>query len=49
MATIVEDFRGSYVLRYRPQGVKPGGWHKLEVKIAQPESFKIRARKGYDG
>jgi hypothetical protein len=48
LARIVADFRSSYVLRYRPQGVKAGGWHKLEVKIAQPGSFRIRARKGYE-
>jgi VWFA-related protein len=49
LGRIVADFRSSYVVRYRPQGVKAGGWHKLEVKIARPGSFKIRARKGYEG
>jgi hypothetical protein len=49
LGRIVADFRSSYVVRYRPQGVKPGGWHKLEVRIARPGSFKIRARKGYEG
>jgi VWFA-related protein len=49
LASIVAEFRTSYVLRYRPQGVKSGGWHKLEVRIAKPGSFKIRARMGYEG
>jgi VWFA-related protein len=49
MAEIIADFRSSYVLRYSPRGVAPSGWHELGVKIARPGSFRIRARKGYEG
>lgn len=46
---IVADFRSSYVLRYTPAGVRPGGWHELKVKLTRPGSFTLRARKGYEG
>ena len=42
----LEEFRTSYVLRYRPVGVKPGGWHELGVKIAKRD-YDVRARAGY--
>ena len=42
----LEEFRTSYVLRYRPVGVKAGGWHELGVKIAQ-RGYDVRARAGY--
>jgi VWFA-related protein len=49
LAEIIADFRSSYVLRYSPRGVAPAGWHELGVKITRPGSFKVRARKGYEG
>jgi VWFA-related protein len=49
LASIIADFRSSYVLRYTPRGVTPAGWHDLQVKVTRPGSFKIRARKGYEG
>ena len=49
LAEILADFRSSYVLRYSPRGVAPSGWHELSVKVTRPGSFKIRARKGYEG
>lgn len=49
MAEIIADFRSSYVLRYSPRGVSPAGWHELGVKVTRPGSFKLRARKGYEG
>jgi VWFA-related protein len=49
LAEILADFRSSYVLRYSPRGVAPSGWHELGVKMTRPGSFKIRARKGYEG
>jgi len=49
LAGILADFRSSYILRYAPQGVALPGWHDLGVKVTRPGSFKIRARKGYEG
>jgi VWFA-related protein len=49
LAEILADFRSSYVLRYSPRGVAAGGWHELTVKTTRPGSFRIRARKGYEG
>ena len=49
LAEILADFRSSYVLRYSPRGVPLAGWHELGVKISRPGSFKVRARKGYEG
>jgi VWFA-related protein len=49
LEAIINDFRTSYLIRYTPRGVTPGGWHALKIKIARPGSFTIRARKGYEG
>jgi VWFA-related protein len=49
LAEVIADFRSSYVLRYSPRGVSPAGWHELGVKVTRPGSFKLRARKGYEG
>jgi hypothetical protein len=49
LADIIADFRSSYVLHYSPKGVALPGWHELGVKVTQSGSFKIRARKGYEG
>lgn len=46
---ILDEFRSSYLLRYTPEGVERTGWHELEVKIARPGSFDVRARRGYEG
>ena len=46
---IVEVFRQSYVLRYRPTGVKPDGWHDVKVTLVRRGRFDIRARRGYFG
>jgi hypothetical protein len=46
---ILDDFRSSYLLRYSPQGVTPGGWHEIAVKVTRPGRFTIRARSGYEG
>ncbi len=42
----LEDFRTSYVLRYRPTGVAAEGWHDLEVKV-RGGPYKVRSRPGY--
>lgn len=46
---ILDDFRSSYLLRYSPHGVAPGGWHEIAVKVTRPGRFTIRARSGYEG
>lgn len=42
----LEDFRTSYVLRYRPAGVAQQGWHRISVKVPN-RSYAVRARTGY--
>jgi VWFA-related protein len=44
----IEEFRTSYVLRYVPEGVSPGGWHEISVTV-RGGPYEIRARKGYGG
>jgi len=45
----IEEFRQSYVLRYRPQGVERGGWHEIEVRVKGGDGYEVRARRGYGG
>jgi VWFA-related protein len=45
----VRAFRTSYVLRYSPAGVTPGGWHNIAVSVTRSGRFDVRARKGYGG
>lgn len=42
-----EDFRQSYVLRYRPNGVDRPGWHELTVTVPRDRTLRVRARPGY--
>jgi VWFA-related protein len=42
----LEDFRTSYVLRYRPVGVRPEGWHTIGVRV-KSGGYTVRARTGY--
>lgn len=44
---VLDKFRTSYVLRYRPAGVTRDGWHTVEVKVPKWNELEIRARKGY--
>jgi hypothetical protein len=46
---IFDDFRQSYVLRFRPTGVPLQGWHELTVGLRLKGNYKIRARRGYFG
>jgi VWFA-related protein len=46
---VLDDFRQSYVLRYSPRGVTPGGWHDIVVKVSGRPGLTVRARKGYEG
>lgn len=48
---VFEDFRASYVVRFKPTGVDPTGWHALTVNVRGPRaaSAVVRARRGYFG
>lgn len=46
---IFNDFRASYVLKYRPRGVPQGGWHDIGVTVPKQRGYTIRARRGYGG
>lgn len=43
---VLDEFRRRYVLGYVPEGVDPGGWHTLDVRLKGP-SGKVTARRGY--
>ena len=45
-AKILEEFRMRYLVSYSPQGVPPGGWHRLDVRVKN-RSVTIKARPGY--
>jgi VWFA-related protein len=47
--SIVDAFRKSYVLQYTLQGVPPGGWHEITVRVPKHPDYTVRARKGYVG
>jgi Ca-activated chloride channel family protein len=44
---ILQEFRHRYLLGYTPQGVKPQGYHRLEVRVKR-RGLTVRARPGYD-
>lgn len=43
---ILEEFRMRYLISYSPQGVAPGGWHRLEVRVRH-RGVTVKARPGY--
>ena len=43
---ILEEFRMRYLVSYSPEGVQPGGWHRLEVRVKN-RSATVKARPGY--
>jgi len=45
-AGILEEFRMRYLVSYSPQGVAPGGWHRLEVRVKH-RGAAVKARPGY--
>jgi VWFA-related protein len=45
----IEEFRQSYLLRYRPEGVAPEGWHTLTVSVRGTKKYTVRAKQGYEG
>jgi hypothetical protein len=44
---VLDEVRGSYVLRYTPTGVPETGWHAITVKIAGQRRYELRVRPGY--
>lgn len=42
----LENFRSSYVVRYFPTGVAPGGWHSVNVSV-KSSRYTVRARQGW--
>jgi VWFA-related protein len=45
----LDSFRQRYILRYKPTGVEPGGWHNLTVRVTKPGRMDVQARRGYFG
>lgn len=45
-AKILEDFKTSYVLTFRPKSVPATGWHTLRVEVPKTK-YQVRARPGY--
>jgi VWFA-related protein len=43
---ILEEFRNRYLISYSPQGVTPGGWHRLDVRVRN-RGATVKARPGY--
>jgi VWFA-related protein len=46
---VLADYRSRYLLRYTPEGVAPGGWHDVQIRVPRLRNATIHARKGYDG
>jgi VWFA-related protein len=44
---ILDEFRQSYILQYRPTGVSATGWHQISVRLKKPGKYDVRARRGY--
>lgn len=45
---ILTEFRSRYVLAYSPEGVTPGGFHRVEVTVPH-RRVTVKARPGYAG
>jgi VWFA-related protein len=45
---ILSEFRSRYVLAYAPEGVPPGGFHRIDVTVPH-RRVTIAARPGYTG
>ena len=45
---ILGEFRSRYVLAYSPEGVPPGGFHRLQVTVPR-RAVSVKARAGYVG
>jgi tetratricopeptide (TPR) repeat protein len=48
LRTLIEEYRRSYVLHFRPQRVADAGWHDLDVRVTRPGGeYTVRGRPGY--
>jgi VWFA-related protein len=45
---ILEEFHSRYVLTYSPRGVRPGGFHAIDVRVKR-RGLTVKARPGYVG
>ena len=45
-ASVLADFRMSYLLGYTPTGVAAEGWHRIQVRT-KARRYNVRARDGY--
>jgi len=45
---ILAEFRSRYVLAYTPQGISPGGFHRISVTVPR-RKVTVEARPGYAG
>ena len=45
---VLEEVRGSYVIRYTPTGVPATGWHPIKVQVTKTGTYDIRARPGFE-
>jgi VWFA-related protein len=45
---ILNEFRSRYVLAYSPEGVTPGGFHRLDIAVPRRRAT-VKARAGYIG
>lgn len=43
---LLTEYRQRYLLSYTPTGVSREGWHKIDVRVKQP-NVSVRARSGY--
>lgn len=46
LGDVLDEFKQRYVLSYTPKGVRPGGWHTLDVKV-RGNRGQVTARRGY--
>jgi len=46
LVSILDEFRQRYLLSYRPHGVAPDGWHRLDVRVNR-RGVTVKARPGY--
>ena len=46
---VLDNFKGSYRVRWTPQQVKGEGWHELKVTVPNFKKYTVRTRKGYLG
>jgi VWFA-related protein len=49
VSAALEEFRQGYVVHYLLNGVPPGGWHALSVRVKGNRRYAVRAREGYFG